>query len=104
MKFFAVILSLYVLVLTAMPCIDIPNERNLQKTELSKDLQDNHQHNDADGCSPFCTCNCCATSFIFEGYQPQYNCFASPEKQYSYSPCEEFTSPLANIWQPPKIA
>jgi len=51
-----------------VPCEDTGTFDNEVKTEISQDLGDNHQHQDADLCSPFCICQCChinATYFKF---------------------------------------
>jgi len=104
MKIIAIILSFYVLVLTAKPCIDDQKDMAKQKTEFSQTNPDTHHHNSKDICSPFCTCNCCATSVIFQEFRVQLNCFSFPEKQYSPICATVFSDPLASIWQPPKIA
>ncbi|MGE5429181.1 MAG: DUF6660 family protein [Methylococcaceae bacterium] len=62
MKLFAYIMSFIVLVLTAIPCPDVPEDHSVQKIELSNTTSDHH-HSDADHCSPFCTCQCCQGSF-----------------------------------------
>jgi hypothetical protein len=104
MKFFAFILSFYVLVLTAMPCIDVHQDNVTHKTEVSQNSQNTHHHSDADNCSPFCTCNCCATSVIFQEHRIQLTCFSFSENQYLNSASGHFFSPFYSIWQPPKIA
>jgi len=104
MKFSAIILSLYLLMLVVVPCIDAHADNVLHKTELSQKKQDNQNHNDSDRCSPFCGCNCCATSIIFQRYLVQLNCFSFSEKQYFPVFSIFFSDPLASIWQPPKIA
>lgn len=62
MKLFAYILSFVVLALTAIPCVDVPNDNTLQKSEISQNTSNNHQSN-TDHCSPFCICQCCQTNF-----------------------------------------
>lgn len=104
MRLFTLILSLYVVFLTAIPCIDSTVNGSLVNTELSQHNQDCDHHGGSDRCSPFCTCNCCATSVIFMEYLVQLNCFPFSEKQYFPVSSGFFTDPLATIWQPPKIA
>ena len=104
MRLFTLILSFYVIVLTAIPCIDTTVNVVLQNTELSHQTKDCDHNNDTDRCSPFCTCNCCATSVIFQDYLVQLNCFPFSEKQYFPVSSGFFSDPLATIWQPPKIA
>jgi len=104
MKFLAVILSFYLLLLIAIPCIDAPADNTLNKTELAQEKQESHHHSDSDNCSPFCACNCCATSVVLLVYQVQLDCFPFIEKQYFPVTSVFISDPLATIWQPPKIA
>jgi len=104
MKFLAIILSFYLLMLTAIPCIDVHSDNVKHKTELTQEPQDFPQHSDSDNCSPFCTCNCCATFVVFQAFQVQLNCFPFSEKQYFPVSSIFISDPLASIWQPPKIA
>jgi len=104
MKFLAIILSFYLLLLTAIPCIDAKADNKMQNTELSQEKQDNHHHSDSDNCTPFCSCNCCATSVVFQAYEVQLNCFPFCEKQYFPVTSAFISDTLASIWQPPKIA
>ena len=104
MKIIAIILSFYVLALTAKPCIDDEKDMAKHQTEFTQTSQDAHHHSDKDNCSPFCTCNCCATSVIFQEYLVQMNSFSFFEKQYFPVSNIFFSDPLASIWQPPKIS
>jgi len=104
MKTFAFILSLYVLALTAIPCIDVQKEGAMYRIEVSQNNQDTHNQGEKDHCSPFCTCNCCATSVIFQEHLYLPDSFSFYEKQYFPVSSTFFTDPLASIWQPPKIA
>lgn len=63
MKNFAYILSFVVLALTVNPCIDVPHDNTLQKSELTQSTNNDNHQNDTDHCSPFCTCQCCQTNF-----------------------------------------
>ena len=60
MKFIVVILSAYIMVLTAMPCDDI-HATNTISASLELCEQSHSQSNDVDLCSPFCFCHCCQT-------------------------------------------
>ena len=49
---------------------------NKRMMEISQDLGDNHQHQDADLCSPFCICQCChlnVTYFKFAEIKFEFN-------------------------------
>jgi len=104
MKLFACILSIYIVVLTAIPCIDQPDDVHIRTTEIGGHASTNHQH-DGDQCSPFCSCNCCATPVIYQFFSVQFDGFLFFEK----STATEYTSAvffcyLSSIWQPPQIA
>ena len=100
MRYLAFILSLYVLVLTAVPCVDV----QITSFESAQQSHQDHHQGEGDHCSPFCTCNCCATSVIFQDFQVQLNSFAFIEKQYSFYATGSYHGPVTAIWQPPKIA
>lgn len=62
MKALTVFLSLYILLLSGMPCDDIVIWHSSEQTSLSQNTAD-AGHGDADHCSPFCTCQCCQACF-----------------------------------------
>lgn len=106
MRFLACILSLYILVLTAVPCLDEPEflgSGNVQITQnTAKDIPDLP---DVDYCSPFCVCSCCVSSISYQ------EVFHVDFTNNSLSPVQypKYTSVLssfnfASIWQPPKLA
>jgi len=103
MKVFACILSLYILILVAMPCVDVPQDHGVQKTELSQNTNI-PQPNDADTCSPFCVCSCCVSPISHHIYNVSFTCYSSTRIQFNnYS--SFFTSfNTASIWQPPKLS
>ncbi|WP_130308488.1 DUF6660 family protein [Ancylomarina subtilis] len=101
MKYIAVILSVYVMVLTAMTCNDnITADTNSASFELSK--QSPNQTNDVDLCSPFCFCQCCQTLSFPSLFNISFINLVEITLDIKY---KEFTfpSPVASIWQPPKI-
>lgn len=102
MKFLAIILSIYVLVLTILPCVDVPIDNLLHKTELAKASSDKHT-DEADHCSPFCTCQCCASPMVFHGLSFELKFHAELQQRiYSYTDAY-VSSHFRAIWQPPKI-
>ena len=86
----------------AIPCIDGMEGNSMHKTELTKEKQESNHHSDSDTCSPFCTCNCCATAVVFQTQLVQLTCFPFNEKQYFPFSSGFISNPLATIWQPPK--
>jgi len=104
MRLVACILSIYIVVLTAIPCIDRPGDDHLQKTEIGGKTDTGHQHQDGDQCSPFCTCNCCATPVIQQESIIQFNSTALFQEYTIAEYISVFTSDyLSSIWQPPQI-
>ncbi|MBC35797.1 MAG: hypothetical protein CL663_07150 [Bacteroidetes bacterium] len=101
MKIVAIILSIYVLALTAMPCNDSHrddfNFDNIEFTELDHDQFDN-----IDTCTPFCYCNCCQSLSLLLLYN--YGSFNNPkaEKELPYITQIEILLPEF-YWRPPQI-
>lgn len=105
MRLVACILSFYIVVLTAIPCIDRPGDNHLQKTEIGDNANNSHQHSDGDQCSPFCTCNCCATPVIQQESIIQFDSTTLFQEYTVSEYISVFTSDyLSSIWQPPQIA
>ncbi|RYC66459.1 hypothetical protein EQG79_29205 [Spirosoma sordidisoli] len=112
MKWFTVILSVYLLGLSLWPCADEPLlpvgqpgiAMILSASTTESDASHHHEH---DQCTPFCTCACCAATIT-----------TAPQFHYSLTPsCElipidvasfhyvsaPLADPLSAIWQPPKL-
>jgi len=105
MRLVACILSIYIVVLTAIPCIDRPGDDHLQKTETGGKTDTGHQHQDGDQCSPFCTCNCCATPVIYQDFSILFYGSSLNEKEISVKYTSAiFSCHLSSIWQPPQIS
>jgi len=103
MRIIAFILALYVMVLTVIPCIDVPQDNSKHKTEFSQQKQDSHHHSDTDHCSPFCTCNCCSTSVILQEIPCCTECLVSEVAIFNIYLPASFSNPSFFIWQPPKL-
>ena len=63
MKFFAIILSVFTIALSSIPCDDDVSLVVDSKTVIVENSH-NDSHNLVDLCSPFCTCVCCASIVI----------------------------------------
>ena len=103
MKFLAAILSIYIFTLNLVPCEDNSALENEVKTEISIEIDDNHEHQNADLCSPFCICQCCHIS-ITNFYLIDYtipNPFISTE-MFHYTDGLEKDFNLS-ILQPPQV-
>ena len=104
MRVLACILSIYVVILTAIPCVDKLTEDHLPQTGIGGKVDAGHQHHDGDQCSPFCTCNCCATPVIQQEFFIQFDNFTFLHEYTANEYISVFTSDyLSSIWQPPQI-
>jgi len=102
MKFFTAILSLYILILTVIPCVDMVKDNAVQKIEFSTDTAQNLPV-DIDQCSPFCTCNCCVTPIVMQTYIIQFTCFYYTQNRPSEYTSHYHSSMGSSIWQPPQL-
>lgn len=107
MKMLNLILSIYVTLLSCLPCADM-DANSLAHSSIDHSIKhDNHSHDlENDLCSPFCSCNCCGQqimtifpSLIYE------NTIKFKEIKSSISIYKSvFTSNFyGSIWQPPQI-
>lgn len=103
MKYLAFILSLYILVLIAVPCIDVPQDESAHKIEHAGDSSHHHE-NETDHCSPFCTCYCCAVNAEVPFVSVAVDCLAFTQFNYSEYQLSFSLSPYATIWQPPQLS
>ncbi|GAT63988.1 DUF6660 family protein [Paludibacter jiangxiensis] len=102
MKLLAYILSFYVILLTLMPCVDLPQDNRLHRQEITAQTSTTH-HDYQDICSPFCTCNCCSGPVVCTSVKIEINgAIAEPRRFSSYLPASEFNL-YCSIWQPPKL-
>ena len=104
MKILACILSLYILALIAIPCIDRPVDHPLQKTEIAQNTSGSHQH-ECDHCSPFCACNCCTSPVIQMDFNIQFDSLSFLQECFSTEYTPAFVSCYSgSIWQPPQLS
>lgn len=104
MKLLVRILSIYILVLSAISCLDAPRDNIAHKTELSQNTTDNHS-NDIDFCSPFCVCDCCVSPIISQIVFFHFSSFLfSQERIYLAFKSACISSNLTTVWQPPKLS
>ncbi|OQX97998.1 MAG: hypothetical protein B6I20_11625 [Bacteroidetes bacterium 4572_117] len=100
MKSLAIIISVYILALIAIPCADAhASDSGKVSMEL---LQQDYNHSDGvDLCSPFCFCNCCQTHSQPAGYNTyQVNLVSSTiSMAYLYQNEINYTF---SFWRPPQ--
>ena len=104
MKAFACILSLYLLMLTVVPCNDVPTDSAMQKTEFSQGTTAADQHTDADHCSPFCACSCCVSVISYPAHTLSFTCYFYKEIQLTGYRSAGISDKFSFIWQPPQLS
>ncbi len=100
-KMICFILSLFVFVLSAVPCCadDYCND----ESKMEQSCTEHQDRNDCNGCSPFITCGTCI-GFIFS--KTDYNFQPITRLQSKFIPCQQVFEEnyFIEIWQPPKIS
>lgn len=106
MKWIALLLSIYLMALSNMPCADMEVDSAMHKTaQFSSEASHSHDK-DNDLCSPFCACNCCGAQVL------TYQTSETIEFPVAFSMISKvvpnynsvFTSNFyGSIWQPPQI-
>ena len=104
MKWFKLIFPVYLLLLSCMPCAVVEDGMDNMATISTS----NHstRKNQAETCSPFCTCNCCgvrvATPQVFVVNAITFSVF---KEKYSAFQSLSFQNAMSHsIWQPPKLS
>lgn len=101
MRLVALILSLFIVSLSLVPCSDDIHVD--EQMELASD-HSNHDHEQGDTCNPFCSCSCCGIAGLI---------LSSPVCYSTFQPLEISTISVYNsdfvssyyyfFWQPPKV-
>ncbi len=104
MKWFAILLSIFMIVISCIPCADAAPEvdTSVQTSIQTNPDSDNHAPA-ADLCSPLCICNCCAGFAL----QTAFHKTSLPVfKVITIAPVHQPDAvlyPSFSIWQPPKL-
>lgn len=104
MRVVAFVMSVLILYMATLPCTDRGHSRIGAKQCLVSEAGD-HTQRQADHCTPFCVCSCCATLVIVQS--PYHTNPLAP--QMSKKTYTHYVNPLnmevANtIWQPPQAS
>lgn len=109
MKNISILLALYILLLSLLPCGDGLILLDYQSKVENSSLEENHQHSNNcndDPCSPICGCSCCSIAMDYP-IDLGIN-LIMPPIPFSQLPCSlsEEVSILStfDIWQPPKYS
>ena len=114
LKTLTYILSIYLLLLSVLPCVDglvctddVPTQHSCSHTidgttAENATTEDGHEH-EAGVCSPFCSCDCCSTS-LFDFIQIlDYQLIIIPSISYTFLEEPPFQDFSHAVWQPPKL-
>jgi hypothetical protein len=102
MKFISILLTLYTLSLSVMPCADgYTCSDEAQESSLARSTE--HDADEEDFCSPFCVCACCAQS-VWTPHLVYETKVATNEQQTFIYELPNFSSQIQSIWQPPKLS
>jgi hypothetical protein len=108
MKFINFILSIYLVVISCLPCADMEVYSSAHASlEISSNHDDHSHDKENDLCSPFCICNCCGAQVL--SYSPEI-VFDFPLALAVIETKEPFFKSVftsnfyGSIWQPPQIA
>ncbi|WP_026704818.1 DUF6660 family protein [Flavobacterium soli] len=107
MKFLNFILSIYLVALSCVPCVDMEVSSAAHKTIGMDSNHKDHSHDkENDLCSPFCSCNCCGSQIVtyFKAITIDPIVVSKRIKTQLTSYTSKFTSNFyGSIWQPPQI-
>lgn len=103
MKLIVIILSIYTVVLTAIPCDDVFINDTQQEMSISQSSEDVNHHG-FDLCSPFCSCVCCASFFTeHQIYQEILPSKISTKELNALNNTFFSNNYFSKIYQPPRV-
>jgi hypothetical protein len=106
-KLFSILLAVYVLALSMVPCTDgLEHIHEHAKAQIEQGNHSDHNHPEhKDHCTPFCTCACCGTVMVLPSvFQIEIsNVEVYSLKQFYYS--AQYTFDFnAGVWHPPALS
>ncbi|MDZ7614743.1 MAG: DUF6660 family protein [Flavobacteriaceae bacterium] len=110
MKLVTYIISIYLIALSCMPCVDMEvNSAEHKKNEITSNHNEKSSDHDKENnlCPPFCSCNCCGSQTVSYFKITSFSFLIVTKKIKTQLP--SYTSKFASnfygsIWQPPQIA
>ena len=102
MKLFSTLFALFFLFLSTISCDGAMAEDTCgTEVHLHNAADQDHDHSEADLCSPFCSCQCCHSNIIPSEMFLNTASIAETELQYSYMGILPSATTF-NFWHPPK--
>jgi len=102
-KTLAGLLAIYMLALVVMPCMDTCDSQHHNTITTIQSAQEHHEAEN-DICSPFCSCNCCASFIVISSVVSITTFFPPTDKDFPIYDAPFYSSISADHWQPPKIS
>ncbi|MEO2052212.1 MAG: DUF6660 family protein [Allomuricauda sp.] len=102
MKFFTVILSIYVLALNVVPCSDAGNVTEDSQGVYLVQFDGEHSEN-CELCSPFCQCHCCHVHTIHFGIA-KFELLQATIPQDNFAHFDSIGKDITfSLFQPPQV-
>ncbi|MFB6457980.1 DUF6660 family protein [Chitinophaga sp. Hz27] len=102
MKLFVYIFSIYIVLLSCLPCNDAAAVNDQLKQELVHSTDTDHPHSQPDFCSPLCICSCCNVQVMpvtIHTYVPYH---ISSSHIFPSFQSDLYTARSMDVWQPPR--
>ncbi|HXA02226.1 MAG TPA: DUF6660 family protein [Cytophagaceae bacterium] len=103
MRFFKIILAVYIVTLSLVPCSDGIGKSHDETANIEASTHSDAEYPDhAETCTPFCNCTCCGFAFMISGdtFSFESQTFSSIEFFHKNG---TLLSLSYSIWLPPKI-
>lgn len=108
MKLLTYLMSIYIIILSVIPCNDriaVSNVYDMAQTEVTTHTKHNTSHSDF--CSPLCSCSCCQITIASMKFTRLVKTpkiiEANISKKIQFKENTIKNQLYADIWQPPKI-
>lgn len=107
MKLISVLMAIYIMVLSIVPCTDGISQIDLYPTieiSVEEDHHD-HTHDAEDSCTPCCVCSCCGTVMMVPSISSisRYRVDLAPTYQFPYT--FDYSFDYKNgVWHPPTFS
>ena len=102
MKLLTFMLTVYMLLLSCMPCNDSSDCSAEEKVSITINSTDHDNHDDEENCTPFCVCACCAVPVFQSSAAIAIQKFSQQIVLNNYKEDKFFSTSFSNIWQPPR--
>lgn len=103
MNWFAILLSVFMMVLSCIPCADAAEIETPAPTSIQANPDAENHAPEADLCSPLCICNCCAGFALQTSVQKAITAIFKATTTAPGYRVVALANPSFTIWQPPKL-